>query len=554
MRTETQSPQGLRVRAIAGTYVVLLAWNCDAAYCEGLLGFGILRTDHTNDERMWLRGLKKFDLPQSDEGDSVTTRRHPIQKFHWGDYTTKAGRRYTYEVHAMRGTAADLASADSATLEVMCEHPDHVGTNGHAVHFNRSAAASQAFAQRFASLPPGEVTDPAARTWLSRGLEEALVAFIDQAQPGEGLHLFLYEFDKREFARALKAAQSRGVRLEILHDAILDRNGKGPSVKADPLLVEFGLDAVARGRNGAGIGISHNKFMVRTDVDGVPRAVWTGSTNFSDAAIYAQSNVGHAIVGVEPATTYFTWHQTVWNHPDLTVSKTRTQAMALSPLPVASAASTGTSVVFSPRETVGAISLCASLILSAEKMVCFTAPFALHDAIEAALIGAPAQVFGLLNKRGVVEPALYAAPNTSLAAAGALNDRSVLEAWQDKMLREVRAESLHHSGVFIHTKLILVDPLSDQPRVITGSANFSNNSSRNNDENQLFIFTETAVADVYIGEFMRMFDHYYYRDHVKAAKAEAVADPRAVFLDPTDGWTRRYFGGGEREAQRLAFF
>lgn len=90
--------------------------------------------------------------------------------------------------------------------------------------------------------------------------------------------------------------------------------------------------------------------------------------------------------------------------------------------------------------------------------------------------------------------------------------------------------------------------------MITGSANFSNNSSRNNDENQLFIFTETAVADVYIGEFMRMFDHYYYRDHVKAAKAEAVGDPRAVFLDPTDGWTRRYFGGGEREAQRLAFF
>lgn len=544
------SARGLKVRAIAGTYVVLIAFDCEKAYCEGLLGFAIRRTDHENGEVTWLRGLKKFDLPESDDGDSVTTRHHPIQKFHWGDYTTKAGRTYSYEVHAMRGTKAALVDDDMVSVTVTCELPEAVGKNGHAVHFNRSAASSQAFARRFPDLPPGEVVDPAAQAWLSRGLQESLTAFIDQAQQGEGLHLFVYEFAKPEYARALKAARARGVTLEILHDAIVGKDGKGPIRESRPLLHEFGLEDVARDRVADGLAISHNKFVVLTDGTGAAKAVWTGSTNFTDAGVYAQSNVGHAITGPEPAGTYLKWHQLVWNDPTLSCAKSRVQAHDLSSVPDLAASPGGTTVVFSPRATVEAVETCAALIHGAGKMVCFTAPFALHDDIEAALIAAPAQVFGLLNKHGVVEKALWEAPNTSLAAAGSLNQKSVLEAWQDRMLAQLRAESLHHSGVFIHTKIILIDPLSDHPVVVTGSANFSNNSSRNNDENQLFVFNETEVADVYLGEFMRMFDHYRFRDQVKA---KASVDPKAAFLDETDAWTKRFFDGGDRQREREAF-
>jgi phosphatidylserine/phosphatidylglycerophosphate/cardiolipin synthase-like enzyme len=547
------SAQGLTVRAIAGTYVVLIAWTCDEAYCKGLLGFGIKRTDHLNGETIWLRGLKKFDLPASDEGDSVTTRNHPIQKFHWGDYTAKAGRTYTYEVHGLRGAKGALVDADSVSVTVTCEKPEGVGSNGHAVHFNRSAASSQAFARRFPDLPPGEVEDPQARIWLSRGLQESLVAFIDQAQPGEGLHLFVYEFDKPEYGEALKAARDRGVSLQILHDAII-KHGKGPSTKSGPLLLKLGLADAAKGRNSPGLAISHNKFVVLTGTDGAARAVWTGSTNFTDSGVYAQSNVGHAVVGPEPAGTYLQWHQLVWADPALSCHDSRLRACELTSIPDMAASPSGTTVVFSPRGSIEAVELCAALVKGADKMVCFTAPFQLHDDIEAALTAAPAQVFGLLNKHNCVEQALYDAPNTSLAAAGALNDKSILEAWQAKMLAELEAESLHHSGVYIHTKIILIDPLSDHPIVVTGSANFSDNSSKNNDENQLFIFDEPEVTDVYLGEFMRMFDHYYFRDHIKAAKAKAIADPKAAFLAETDAWTTSYFNGGERERARTAFF
>ena len=37
----TQTTNGLRVHAIAGTYVVLLGFNLPEAECNGLLGFSI---------------------------------------------------------------------------------------------------------------------------------------------------------------------------------------------------------------------------------------------------------------------------------------------------------------------------------------------------------------------------------------------------------------------------------------------------------------------------------------------------------------------------------
>ena len=548
MRTTATSPKGLEVRGIAGTFVVLLAFNCSKDYCKGLLGFGIQRKDHENGEVTWLRGLKKFDLPRSDDGDDVSTRHHPIQKFHWGDYTTKPGRTYTYTVHGMQGQPGALVAFDSVDVEVKCGVPERVGINGHAVHFNRSAAASQAFARRFPSLPPGEVVDPNARVWLSRGLAESLIAFIGGAKAGEGLHLFLYEFEKEEFFQALKEAMTRGVTLEILYDALLDKEGEGPSLKSKPQIEKFGLASACKGRTGRGLNISHNKFMVLTDTGGKPQAVWTGSTNFTDSAIYGQSNVGHAIVDPALARVYFDWHQAIWNAPDTSAADSRKIAVKLTTVPTSN--SSGTTLALSPRTTIEAVTECARLVSAGKRMVCFTAPFPLHDDLEKALAQATAHVFGLLNMDNVVGKALHEAPNTQLAAAGAMNQKSILESWQGKL----QGESMHHSGVFIHTKIILVDPLSQNPIMITGSANFSNNSSKNNDENQLLIAGETEVADVYLGEFMRMFDHYYFRDYKEMTAKQRKTNPKAGFLYATDAWTDRFFDGGEREALRLAFF
>jgi hypothetical protein len=51
----------LSVHAIAGTYVVLLGIDMEEAASRGVLGFAIERTDHTEDERYWLKGLRTFE-------------------------------------------------------------------------------------------------------------------------------------------------------------------------------------------------------------------------------------------------------------------------------------------------------------------------------------------------------------------------------------------------------------------------------------------------------------------------------------------------------------
>jgi hypothetical protein len=50
--------QGLTVQAVAGTQAVLLGFDFDDP--TGCLGFAIHRTDHTEGEAYWLRGLKAF--------------------------------------------------------------------------------------------------------------------------------------------------------------------------------------------------------------------------------------------------------------------------------------------------------------------------------------------------------------------------------------------------------------------------------------------------------------------------------------------------------------
>ena len=67
------------------------------------------------------------------------------------------------------------------------------------------------------------------------------------------------------------------------------------------------------------------------------------------------------------------------------------------------------------------------------------------------------------------------------------------------------------------------------------------------------------VADIYLGEFMRMFDHYYFRSHTKAvkearAKSKTGVAPKWAFLAPDGSWTDEFFAGGPKESRRLAFF
>src|SRR6266576_871277 len=97
----------LKARTIAGTYVVVLAWDFQPNQLNkktGLLGFAIERTEFDANgavvEKNWMRGIKRFKdkdkgLPA---GTPVSTIEHPVQSFQWGDYTAHELRCYRYRI------------------------------------------------------------------------------------------------------------------------------------------------------------------------------------------------------------------------------------------------------------------------------------------------------------------------------------------------------------------------------------------------------------------------------------------------------------------------
>lgn len=101
---------------------------------------------------------------------------------------------------------------------------------------------------------------------------------------------------------------------------------------------------------------------------------------------------------------------------------------------------------------------------------------------------------------------------------------------------------------YIHSKFLLKDPLGADPIVVTGSANFSDDSTTANDENMLLIRGDRRVADIYFTEFNRLFFHYYFRSVQERAKDRpSPKEGFSLFLDPTDGWLARYKPGSLRQ-------
>ena len=80
----------------------------------------------------------------------------------------------------------------------------------HDLFFNRGVIGSQAYAREFKNAEP-DPNDPYSpeMSWLSRGLFEALLQFIELAKDGYSLRAALYEFHYMPIAnRFSKAAEA----------------------------------------------------------------------------------------------------------------------------------------------------------------------------------------------------------------------------------------------------------------------------------------------------------------------------------------------------------
>ena len=111
------------------------------------------------------------------------------------------------------------------------------------------------------------------------------------------------------------------------------------------------------------------------------------------------------------------------------------------------------------------------------------------------------------------------------------------------------ALGLNQHVSYIHSKFLLVDPLGADPIVVTGSANFSADSTDNNDENMIIVRGDRRVADIYWTEFNRLFNHYYFRSVTESVGTHG--SDASLFLVEDASWQDKYLPGhAAREAAR----
>ena len=559
----TAKSSALRAAAYAGTYVVVLAWDTldgEKPTRTDLLGYAIERTelDKNGDEveRYWMRGIKRFKdkdkgLPP---GTPVPTAEHPVQTFQWADYTAKAGHRYLYRIVPVVGTVKNtkLDNAAAVTIDVNAEEtidPASAGTGAprHDVHFNRGVIGSQAYAREFGNRAP-DANNPRAEEmrWLSRGLFEALVDFIGRAKDGMALRAALYEFHYAPVANAFVKAIEGGADVKIVYDAESTYKVSNEETIGNAGLAE--LDAVIP--RTVSEGIRHNKFIVLVDDLG-PAAVWTGSTNISDGGIFGHSNVGHVVWDRDVARKYLDY----WDllaQKKTTPTKLRGPLKAATPLPQKQTPKNSVTPVFSPRDDKDSnetLQWYADRLAEAKEIACMTFAFNI-DPLFAQVLNVDNDVLRYVVKDDPLgETESIGQDRDLIFAAGSYLGSGALA----NFLRE-RSNPLNRNR-YIHNKFMLVDPLGKDPLVISGSANFSKPSQRINDENMLVIRGDTRVADIYFGEFMRVFDHHYARYVSRVLTEAGKSDPEAGYLKAlTDDWLPTHFHPDSYKAKRRRYF
>jgi phosphatidylserine/phosphatidylglycerophosphate/cardiolipin synthase-like enzyme len=298
----------------------------------------------------------------------------------------------------------------------------------------------------------------------------------------------------------------------------------------------------------------HNKFLVLSK-GGVPQAVWTGSTNWTEQGIFGHLNCGHVVQGKKIAQQYRDYWSEVLRDLERDPDRAAVGALAARPPdPWTDKITTS----FSPQPSTKVLDWYAKLAGGAQDGLFMTFAFGMNkrfldvyqhddDVLKLALMEKEGNGSGLAKAREQIAE-LRKRPNVVVA----LGNRIPLNGF-DRWLRELDRITSPIQVHWIHSKFALIDPLGDDPIVITGSANFSDGSTNENNENMLIIRGDKRVAEIYLTEFMRLFAHYVFRETVAKRGIWNLKDFNPNNLDPTPAWSDRYFKGGQDQRRREYF-
>ena len=362
-------------------------------------------------------------------------------------------------------------------------------------------------------------------------------------------------------------ALARGIDVKIVYHDTTNAKGQPNETAMKAAGLPINDQKITYGRSKT--KIPHNKFIVRLKRGSDPIEVWTGSTNFTPSGFLGQTNVGHRVADSTTAKQYFDLWEVLKTDPE--IDDARDETARLTPDPPEAINRKTIAQLFSPRANAKMLNWYGRRMLDAANSVWFTAAFGVTAKLVSPLAQARDQMrFVLMEKPATAANKKALTKDFSrviLSYGTPLGELYTMKNGKPSARRRIKefaldkwffAEELYRPKndgfvFFVHTKFMLIDPLSDDPLVCSGSANFSPPSLTANDENMLLIRGDTRVADIYMTEFDRIFRHFYFRD-IANELAGADKNATAIFLDETDGWTNSYFEPDHVKTNRRMMF
>jgi phosphatidylserine/phosphatidylglycerophosphate/cardiolipin synthase-like enzyme len=584
--------------AFANNDVVTIAWSYGAKP-EGCMGFALYRIDSRGGE-VALPSHAVFPGQTIEPGQ--TTAQFPVQKFYWKDvYARLVGDKtgnytFRYKVVPLEGppnaltpmASLPLLTTNEVTVSGVCS-PSLTAI------FNRGLISTQHVSEALKGDINKDsllsmIEDPAnqLRKDLAGDITGTLTDFVAQAKKAGSIYAALYELTDKELVAALEGI---GHKLNIVLADIVAKPTPGGSEESpdenDDSKTKLKASAAALLYRKPPSGhIVHNKFLIYCDANGTPQAVLTGSCNWTDTGLCAQTNNSIVIRDENVAARYMAYwrklqadetaHEAAgpFQGPPLRAFDNAGKDLNLDK--GSDSASTLTSY-FSPNtpkarsKAKGKTEMIPvdmkdlrDRVMAAKNAVLFLAfipgsPSIVDFAAAAQKAKKELFVRGCVTspdaagnfyydlkgtsppkkQKGVKSPP--APQDARVISANALG-KTVPDGWEKELLK---------AGFAItHDKIVVIDPFAEDCVVITGSHNLGYQASYNNDENLVMIEGNKKLAMAYATHVLDVYDHFSWRWTVNQGSS---AD--AHLKTKPDDWLTWYFDSkGNIKTAQLRFW
>jgi phosphatidylserine/phosphatidylglycerophosphate/cardiolipin synthase-like enzyme len=463
----------------------------------------------------------------------------PFQRFSWTDHAAPAGDTLSYQVvPIVRDDAGALVPVDdqASAWSPPCAMTAPAGTPFRAF-FNRGFLISQFMARYLAEkkLTPGEfkagidsADEQAIRAFLSGGLRLALLEQLRPASDGtDEIYAALYELADSELVDALTTLGPRAHL--VLSNGSVDAKGESAAqarqhdenANARAKLLAAGVDVGEHDRFIAPGALGHNKFLVRTDANGAPLATWTGSTNWTPTGLCTQLNNGllidDPVIGQIYLDQWRRLRDAASSFPETLVDSNSAAH------PVPAAGGTGATVWFSrTHQQVDLVALKA-VVDAATQGILFLmfmpGPSGVLSYVQARVNDPGLYVRGVVSSlpngpgdETQVDVNLVNGVKANQATLDIIQPQGIEHGFAHFASEVTRKQFLSQVGyAIIHSKVLVIDPFSDNATVVTGSHNFSASASAENDENFIVITGDRALAEAYTVNIISAYEHYRWR-------------------------------------------